>query len=569
MPRKAAATTAAKSRGTAARAAAKKALKDSKDEDMPLIPSSMPLSPSNNSNILHLAVAVPSSRDPSSPLRDSEKAAKTTGGAQKKAATTKATSKSKSKGSQTVVALSRGGSPDALDLLSSDASKSKSARTHTRVWDSSDEELEAEEGSGLPAGQIQAILANYDLEGELRASKKVCCILYDTYLTSSTSRLAAEARLERMRSALEMALQTARERMALSISRIPRAVRELSVRSFVEDFQADVAVFMKTVLGSADQEYTRETEQLNSIKEGRKRSSEDGLAKSPGKKHTRSTAPTSDPQGKGKAKPAYAKNTSQGHSKPPAGTGGNSAANLRSSIFNSTISAFPAASSSSPAPRSNAMSSSKFHSRLDAGSRRMVDAGLSFAPAAGSSSFGGGAVGGSSTPSSALARGLMTPGGRPRAARTGEHVQWMSLNGSPLTGVIGPDGRVRQLDQASSSRGMFTSSERNLDELEEDRFDAVLSSSFLTSMQHLPRNSLGLPGVAGGSSSTGKGTEKGRTAPSATASNAAATAITSEAFDPEDSLVDDLPDEAAYTAQGGTAIAALAAATTAHAQQQR
>lgn len=42
-------------------------------------------------------------------------------------------------------------------------------------------------------------------------------------------------------------------------------------------------------------------------------------------------------------------------------------------------------------------------------------------------------------------------GGKPRAARAGEKIQWQSINGSPITGVIGPDGVVRPLP-ASSAR---------------------------------------------------------------------------------------------------------------------
>lgn len=64
-------------------------------------------------------------------------------------------------------------------------------------------------------------------------------------------------------------------------------------------------------------------------------------------------------------------------------------------------------------------------------------------------------------------------GARPRAARAGEQVQWMSLNGSPITGVIGPDGVVHTLTSRTSSKAQpaVASPSRNWVSLEDEASD--------------------------------------------------------------------------------------------------
>ncbi len=120
-----------------------------------------------------------------------------------------------------------------------------------------------------------------------------------------------------------------------------------------------------------------------------------------------------------------------------------------------------------------------------------------------------------------------TPGGRPRAARAGERVQWTSINGSPLTGIITADGRVKTLPHAQAhDRAPDT------DEVFGDSSGALLSGSSRSGL---------FPGS--------KASNSGGVGPSRFSSANANIVPSSSDLGDDDSIGDDLPDEALLTKQ--------------------
>ncbi|SNX81710.1 uncharacterized protein MEPE_00415 [Melanopsichium pennsylvanicum] len=219
----------------------------------------------------------------------------------------------------------------------------------------------------LPEEQVQAFLQNYDLE--------------------------AQARLSRLRTSLEISVQSSLTRMRLAIERIPRAVRELTLAEFIDDYGADIHTFM----GRAPVQHLEETQkEWDEIKERSpikpKRSKKDEEAASKADRNTKSartinstasacTSRTAPPTAGGKKKVTRSAKASSSRSTSAAPTSP------------------PPTSSSKPAP-----SLSTFQPDL---------------------------------PKEAL----QTP--RPRMARPGEVIQWRSINGSPICGIISEDGVVR------------------------------------------------------------------------------------------------------------------------------
>ena len=219
----------------------------------------------------------------------------------------------------------------------------------------------------LPEEQVQAFLQNYDLE--------------------------AQARLARLRASLEISVQSSITRMRLAIERIPRAVRELTLAEFIDEYGANIHNFMGRApvqhLEETQKEWDQIREERSPIKAKRGKKDEEATAKAArNSKAARTTNPTA----------------STSTTRTTAATAASRKKTTRSTKVSSRSTSAaptspPPASSSKPAP-----SLSTFQPDL---------------------------------PKEAL----QTP--KPRMARPGEVIQWLSINGSPICGIIGEDGVVR------------------------------------------------------------------------------------------------------------------------------
>ncbi|CBQ67783.1 conserved hypothetical protein [Sporisorium reilianum SRZ2] len=196
----------------------------------------------------------------------------------------------------------------------------------------------------LPEDQVQAFLQNYDLE--------------------------AQQRISRLRATLDISIQSSITRMRLVIDRIPRAVRDLSLADFIDEYGADIHAFMNRApvqhLKDTQEEWDLIREERSPAKAKRSQKNDDTAKVDRNAKVARTA--TAAP----KKKPTRSTRTAD-----------------RSS------SAIPTSPPSKPAP-----SLATFQPDLPA----------------------------------------QTP--KPRMARPGEVIQWQSINGSPICGVIGQDGRV-------------------------------------------------------------------------------------------------------------------------------
>ncbi|SAM69685.1 uncharacterized protein UBRO_00609 [Ustilago bromivora] len=216
----------------------------------------------------------------------------------------------------------------------------------------------------LPEDQVQACLQNYDLENQ--------------------------ARVARLRASLEISIQSSITRMRLAIERIPRAVRELTLAEFIDEYNADLHTFM----GRAPVQHLKDTqEEWDQIREERspvkaKRSKKDNEIASVGTK-TKS-ARTTNPTASSSSRTTTSASTARGK-KPTRTTKASSRATS-------------AAPTSPLVPSKPAPSLSKFQPDLPK-------------------------------------QALRTP--KPRVARPGEIIQYQSINGSPICGIIGEDGVVR------------------------------------------------------------------------------------------------------------------------------
>ncbi|SPO20043.1 uncharacterized protein UTRI_00437_B [Ustilago trichophora] len=220
----------------------------------------------------------------------------------------------------------------------------------------------------LPEEQVQAFLQNYDLE--------------------------SQARLSRLRASLEISVQSSITRMRLAVERIPRAVRELTLADFIDDYGADIHNFM----GRAPVQHLEETQkEWDEIKERSpvkpKRSKKDEEASSKADRNSKA-ARTTNPTASASASTTRAVAAAASRKRSTRTT----KASSRSTSVVPT-SPPPSSSSSKPAP-----SLPTFQPDL---------------------------------PKEAL----QTP--KPRMARPGEVIQWQSINGSPICGIIGEDGVVR------------------------------------------------------------------------------------------------------------------------------
>ncbi|EST10008.1 Borealin-like, N-terminal [Kalmanozyma brasiliensis GHG001] len=133
----------------------------------------------------------------------------------------------------------------------------------------------------LPEDQIRAFLSNYDLE--------------------------TQARTSRLRASLEMSIQSATTRMRLAIERIPRAVRDLSLADFIDQYGANIHAFMSNApvshLAETQQEWDQIREERSPAKAKRSKTEEAkrtaGRTRKPTKGKT--AAPSSPLPTKGKA----------------------------------------------------------------------------------------------------------------------------------------------------------------------------------------------------------------------------------------------------------------------------
>ncbi|KAN0062267.1 hypothetical protein ACQY0O_005448 [Thecaphora frezii] len=216
----------------------------------------------------------------------------------------------------------------------------------------------------LPEDQVETFLENYDLE--------------------------TTTRLSRLHSNLALAIEAAKTRMELSLSRIPRAVRELTLAEFVDEYGADIHAFMGRApiraLQEGQKEWDEIKEQTSSPRKKRRGEEEEGREgkrKSTGKRGRRAK------DAKKEAPPTRA------------------ASKARSRTRSSTA-------SRKPHPRDPSPAGDK----------------------------GGKAT--SSHPFPTLTRfspDLETA----RIAKPGEFINFTSINGSPICGVLGADGVVRPM----------------------------------------------------------------------------------------------------------------------------
>lgn len=249
------------------------------------------------------------------------------------------------------------------------SAKGKKTKSTTLTAKSTDVSSEPASSSTkrLPEEQIQAFLQNYDLE--------------------------AQARLNRLRASLEMAVQSAMTRMRLTLERMPRAVRELTLGEFVDDYGADIHAFMNRA-------------PVQHFEDGQKEW-QDALQQSPAK--TKRTQMVKSDEDRGSKSARRTNNTA------------------RTSVSTASKSAVAKKASKRSAASANA--------------RQAVAA----SPVSSSKSSGMPAP---SLPTFNPDIPKQTP--RPRMARPGEMIQWQSINGSPICGIIGKDGVVRPVSLASS-----------------------------------------------------------------------------------------------------------------------
>lgn len=221
----------------------------------------------------------------------------------------------------------------------------------------------------LPEEQIQAFLQNYDLE--------------------------AQTRLSRLRASLEMSVQSAMTRMKLTIERMPRAVRELTLGEFVDDYGADIHAFMNRA-------------PVQHFEDGQKEW-QDALQQSPAKAKRTQAAKSDDDRGSKSAR--RANNTARTSV---------STTSSKSAVLKKGSSRAATATNTRSANLASPVGSAKSNSSMPAPSLSTFNPDIP----------------------------KQTP--RPRMARPGEMIQWQSINGSPICGIIGADGIIRPVSLASS-----------------------------------------------------------------------------------------------------------------------
>lgn len=239
----------------------------------------------------------------------------------------------------------------------------------------------------------------------------------------------AENRIRIAHKTLQISIDSARTQMhAKAIAKLPRSVRLMRLQEFIQDHGADVQVAMEHAAVTANRAREGEWEE-EKLQRKRKGEVEDriGKDKNPRKdSHHSHTGNSGDlkRRGKGKGGPTS-------FEKP-----------REKATLDSSVSVGVSSSYQSNAQHPRPPSAATFTPRLD---QTTTVAGRS----------------------NGIPRLPPTPaGGKPRAARVGEQVQWSSLNGSPIVGIIGPDGMIHAMPKAVSSPSRPKS--KNWQPLEED-----------------------------------------------------------------------------------------------------
>ncbi|CAO1618446.1 unnamed protein product [Parajaminaea phylloscopi] len=243
------------------------------------------------------------------------------------------------------------------------------------------------EGVSMPEEQIATYLDGFDLE--------------------------ASNRISRIRSHLAVTLDSARSQMTILLTRLPVAARNLPLQEFIDLYSAEV----KTMVQRVGRRASGEEDDWEELKKKRAReqeaAAEDLAAKSSNKSVKRS---------KGKAATLAT---------PKA-----SASAVR------TMSSRSRAASSRTVAKTNASSSM-------AGTK--PPSAQTFSPSINLPSRAV-SLAASQTKTPSRPSAVQAKAGRPsRLAKIGEMVQMLSLNGSPITGIIGPDGRFRHLTEHGDS----------------------------------------------------------------------------------------------------------------------
>lgn len=274
----------------------------------------------------------------------------------------------------------------------------------------------------MPGIQISSFLENYDLEADNRI------------------RMALKT--------LRISIDSARTQMhAKAIAKLPRTVRLMRLGEFVNDYGADVqaAVERAAVVANRAREGAWEEEKLQRKRKGDPESAakgaDDGHVKgksarlNPEVETLAASSPRSASQKRAKGKRVVRK-----AKQPPKATAPQS----------------PVQQGSSRVP-----STALFTPKL---AGRTVIAGRS---------------------SSVPALPPTPAGGQPRAARAGEQVQWTSMSGSPIIGIVAPDGTIHAMPRTiRRSPSAAKSNSRNWQPLtdgsdDEDHQDAAETSAHL------------------------------------------------------------------------------------------
>jgi len=110
-----------------------------------------------------------------------------------------------------------------------------------------------------------------------------------TFPSLDTPPLVVQARLQRLVSQLEITVRSSQVRIKSTINRIPRAVRELAVGEFVDNYDADIRKFMGHAPTKKAEEGRKEWETMRGLNAQGKRninSNDDGEEEGDGRKGT-------------------------------------------------------------------------------------------------------------------------------------------------------------------------------------------------------------------------------------------------------------------------------------------
>lgn len=238
------------------------------------------------------------------------------------------------------------------------------------------------EGVPMPEDQIQTFLDGFDLE--------------------------ASNRLSRIRSHLAVTLDSARSQMTILLSRLPPAARNLPLQDFIDLYAAEVKTMVQRV--------------------GRQASGADGWEEMKKKRVRDQEAAVEEGSTKRKGT-AVKRNDAKANAATPfkaAAASGNAASGRpKAGLSHKTAKVAIFVPVNSVKPPTAPTFSPSIPLPAQSVSAAITDASETQKP---------------------VRAALQPKSGRPsRLAKIGEMVQMLSLNGSPITGIIGPDGRFRHL----------------------------------------------------------------------------------------------------------------------------